>query len=81
MLRIVLDGKSIGNHCSREKSTVSQMSQILGQNRVYYSHYSSQFRDQSLFTLDIAENARVSTMTYVSEQVTDPDIGTSNLNS
>lgn len=81
MLRIVLDGKSIGNHCSREKSTVSQMSQILGQNGVYYSHYSSQFRDQSLFTLDIAENALVSTMTYVSEQVTDPDIGTSNLNS
>lgn len=45
MLRIVLDGKNIGNHCSREKSTVSQMSQILGQNGVYYSHYSSQFRD------------------------------------
>lgn len=44
MLRILLDGKSIDNHCSREKSTVSQMSQILGQNGVY-SHYSSQFRD------------------------------------
>lgn len=80
MLRILLDGKSIGNHCSREKSTVSQMSQIFGQNGVY-SHYSSQFRDQSLFTLDIAGNALASTMTHVSEQVTDPDIGTRNLNS
>lgn len=78
MLRILLDGKSIGNHCSCENSMVSQMSQILGQNGVYF-HYSSRFRDQSLFTLDIAENALVSTMMRVSEQVTDSDIGTSNL--
>lgn len=80
MLRILLDGKSIGNHCSRENFTMSQMSQILGQNKVY-SYYSNQFRDQSLFTLNIAENALVSTTMHVSEQVTDPDIGTNDLNS
>lgn len=80
MLRILQNGKRICNHCSHEKPAVSQMSQILGQKEVY-SCYSSQFRNWSLFTLYIAENALISTVTHVSKQVTDPNMGATNLNS